>query len=210
MEKYPFNRMVISAAMNFELPDSIYEELRRDDGYRPNIGIVLMNRFGKVLWARRSRRDGWQFPQGGIKRHETIEEALFRELYEEIGLGDHQVNMLAHTSGWLRYDLPSSYPRRTHQRGNTPFRGQKQIWCLLGLRGDDSQVCLSASERPEFDKWVWADWWSAVQQIVDFKRPVYESVWMELNPVINRYMSFWFPEPARSRSKTPTDPGVSE
>jgi len=183
--------------MSFDLPTSIYEELHWDDGYRPNIGIVLMNRFGKVLWARRTNRDGWQFPQGGIKPDETLDEALFRELYEEVGLENHHVNMLAHTSRWLRYDLPKSYLRRIRQRGNAKFRGQKQIWCLLALHGDDSQVCLSSSKKPEFDKWVWADWWFAVQQIVDFKRPVYESVWMELNPFINGYMNFWLP--GRSR-----------
>jgi len=183
--------------MSFNLPNSIYEELSWDDGYRPNIGIVLMNRFGKVLWARRASRDGWQFPQGGIKRNESLEDALFRELYEEVGLENRHVNMLAHTSQWLRYDLPKSYLRRTRQRGNSRFRGQKQIWCLLALVGDDSQVCLSASERPEFDKWIWTDWRSAVQRIVDFKRPVYESVWLELNPFLSAYTSFWFPQAGR-------------
>lgn len=177
--------------MSFDLPNSIYEELVRDDGYRPNIGMILMNRFGKVLWARRASRDGWQFPQGGIKRNESLDGALFRELYEEIGLAGHQVGMLAHTSRWLRYDLPDCYLRRTRRRGNTSFRGQKQIWCLLALRGDDSDVCLSASTKPEFDRWIWTDWWSAVEQIVDFKRPVYESVWTELNPSVKAHMSFW-------------------
>lgn len=192
--------------MNFDLPTSIYEELHQDDGYRPNIGIVLMNRFGKVLWARRASRDGWQFPQGGIKRNESLEDALFRELYEEVGLADHQVNMLAHTSGWLRYDLPGHYRRRVRpQRRGAPFRGQKQIWCLLALLDDDSEVCLSATRKPEFDKWVWTEWWSAVQQIVDFKRPVYESVWSELNPFLSSYMSFWFPERGGSKSDTETD-----
>lgn len=196
--------------MNFDLPTSIYEELHQDDGYRPNIGIVLMNRFGKVLWARRSSRDGWQFPQGGIKRNESLEDALFRELYEEVGLVDHQVDMLAHTSDWLRYDLPRNYRRRVPQRGTTRFRGQKQIWCLLAMLDDDSEVCLSATKKPEFDKWIWADWWFAVQQIVDFKRPVYESVWSELNPTLSSYMKYWFPESGRSGSKPATKPDVSE
>lgn len=190
--------------MSFNLPTSIYEELHQDDGYRPNIGIVLMNRFGKVLWARRTTRDGWQFPQGGVKRNESLEDALFRELYEEVGLEDHQVSMLAHTSGWLRYDLPRNYLRRARRRGNTRFRGQKQIWCLLALMGDDSQVCLSASVKPEFDKWIWTDWWSAVQDIVDFKRPVYESVWLELNPFLSTYMNFWFPESRRPGTRQPS------
>jgi len=102
--------------MSFNLPNSIYEELRRDDGYRPNIGIVLMNRFGKVLWARRAGRDGWQFPQGGVERHESLDEALFRELYEEVGLEACHVNLLAHTSRWMRYDLPGCYLRRARYR----------------------------------------------------------------------------------------------
>ncbi|MDZ7842988.1 MAG: RNA pyrophosphohydrolase [Gammaproteobacteria bacterium] len=190
--------------MSFDLPSSIYEELHWDDGYRPNIGIVLTNRTGKVLWARRTNRDGWQFPQGGIKRDESLDDALFRELYEEVGLENHQVSMIAHTSRWLRYDLPKCFLRRTRQRGNTRFRGQKQIWCLLALRGDDSQVCLSATRRPEFDKWIWADWWFAVQEIVDFKRPVYESVWVELNPFVRAYMDFWFPERKRAAGTAPS------
>ncbi|MBS1269099.1 MAG: RNA pyrophosphohydrolase [Gammaproteobacteria bacterium] len=189
------------SVMNFNLPHSIYEELRRDDGYRPNIGMILMNCFGKVLWARRASRDGWQFPQGGIERNESFEDALLRELYEEVGLGVHQVNMLAHTLRWMHYDLPGSYLKRARRRGDSKFRGQKQIWCLLVLLGDDSQVCLSASKKPEFDKWIWTDWWTAVQQIVDFKRPVYESVWSELNPFLSTYMNFWFPETRPGRPK---------
>lgn len=191
--------------MNFNLPGSIYEGLRSDDGYRPNIGIILMNRFGKVLWARRTSHDGWQFPQGGIRRDETPEGALFRELYEEVGLENHQVDLLAHTSTWLRYDLPRHFLSRTRRRHGVPFRGQKQIWALLALRGDDSQVCLSACNKPEFDKWIWADWWMAVQQIVNFKRAVYESVWMELNPFVNSYMKFWFPETLRPQPPRSSD-----
>jgi len=183
--------------------------MRRDDGYRPNIGIVLMNRFGKVLWARRAGRDGWQFPQGGVEHHESLEDALFRELYEEVGLQDCHVSLLAHTSRWMRYDLPRNFLRRARQRGDRKFRGQKQIWCLLALNGDDSLVSLSATKKPEFDMWVWTDWWSAVQQIVDFKRPVYESVWLELNPLLSSYMNFWLPEagpvgrPASTKGKLP-------
>lgn len=56
------------------------------DGYRPNVGIILTNRDGKLLWARRIRQDAWQFPQGGIRRRETPEQAMYRELAEEIGL----------------------------------------------------------------------------------------------------------------------------
>jgi len=196
--------------MSFNLPNSMYEELRRDDGYRPNIGIVLMNRFGKVLWARRAGRDGWQFPQGGVERHESLEGALFRELYEEVGLEACHVNLLAHTSRWMRYDLPGCYLRRARRRGDTKFRGQKQLWCLLALTCGDDKVCLSATGKPEFDKWIWTDWWRAVQQIVDFKRPVYESVWFELNPFLSAYRSLWPADASRPRAPNGARTGSAE
>ena len=41
-------------------------------------------------------------------------------------------------------------------------------------------VSLDNSSKPEFDKWVWTDWWTAVEEIVEFKREVYEMVWEEL------------------------------
>src|SRR5690606_4614380 len=64
------------------------------DGYRPNVGIVLMRPDGRVFWARRVRRDGWQFPQGGMNTDETPLEAMYRELREETGLGPEHVAVL--------------------------------------------------------------------------------------------------------------------
>jgi putative (di)nucleoside polyphosphate hydrolase len=78
------------------------------DGYRPNVGIVLINNAGQVLWARRSRHDGWQFPQGGIEQGETLEQAAYRELYEEVGLRQQNVELVGRTRDWLRYDVPGS------------------------------------------------------------------------------------------------------
>src|SRR5580765_3985960 len=76
------------------------------DGYRPNVGIVLMHGDGRVCWARRIRRDGWQFPQGGMNTDETPLEAMYRELREETGLEPEHVAVLGVTPGWLRYRLP--------------------------------------------------------------------------------------------------------
>ncbi|HAN28877.1 MAG TPA: RNA pyrophosphohydrolase, partial [Haliea salexigens] len=66
------------------------------EGFRPNVGIILANDAGQLLWARRiGGRDAWQFPQGGINRGETPEEALYRELHEEVGLAPEAVNVVA-------------------------------------------------------------------------------------------------------------------
>ena len=71
------------------------------EGYRPNVGIVICNRRGQLLWAKRIGQSAWQFPQGGINEDETIEQALFRELEEEVGLSGKDVSVLHQTTEWL-------------------------------------------------------------------------------------------------------------
>src|SRR5690349_20145904 len=97
------------------------------DGYRPNVGIVLMHPDGRVFWARRVRRDGWQFPQGGMNTDETPLEAMYRELQEETGLLPEHVAVLGVTPGWLRYQLPHRAVRR---QDRVVCIGQKQVWFL--------------------------------------------------------------------------------
>jgi putative (di)nucleoside polyphosphate hydrolase len=151
------------------------------DGYRPNVGIVLANVRGEVLWARRIGQDAWQFPQGGIQPEETPEQALYRELEEEIGLSRHCVEVLACTSGWLHYRLP----RRLRRFNSDPeFKGQKQKWFLLQMLGCDADVCVTRTEKPEFDDWRWVSYWYPVGQVVAFKREVYRRALKELAPSV--------------------------
>ncbi len=147
------------------------------DGYRPNVGIVICNGRNEVFWGKRVRQDSWQFPQGGIKHGETPELAMFRELEEEVGLRPEHVRILGRTREWLRYDVPKEWVRR-EWRGH--YRGQKQIWFLLRLTGRDNDVCLRATEHPEFDAWRWNEYWNPVQAVVEFKQEVYRSALEEL------------------------------
>ena len=141
------------------------------DGYRPNVGIVLMRADGQVFWARRVRRDGWQFPQGGMRSDETPAEAMYRELQEETGLLPEHVELLGATPGWLRYRLPGRAIRRG---GEGPVCiGQKQVWFLLRLVGDEAHLRLDLTESPEFDHWRWVDFWYPLEHVVIFKRRVY-------------------------------------
>ena len=91
------------------------------DGYRPNVGIILLKDDGRVFWARRVGRDGWQFPQGGMRSDETPVEAMYRELEEETGLAAHHVQVLGATPGWLRYKLPQRFVS-AHERPVVPAR----------------------------------------------------------------------------------------
>lgn len=156
------------------------------DGFRPNVGIVLCNDHGRVLWARRvGGRDAWQFPQGGIQRRESTEDALYRELYEEVGLESGGVEILARTSGWLRYRLPKHMRRQNSSPG---FVGQKQKWFLLRMLSEDQQVQMDLSEKPEFDHWRWVSYWYPVGQVVDFKRDVYRQALQELAPHLQSHV----------------------
>lgn len=151
------------------------------DGYRPNVGIILANGEGRLLWARRIGQDAWQFPQGGIRKNETPDQAMYRELREEIGLGTDDVVVITRTRDWLRYQLPKHLVRR---RSRPLCIGQKQVWYLLYLIGDENRVRLDMSDQPEFDSWRWVDYWNPVDEVVSFKRNVYRRALREFAEVV--------------------------
>lgn len=150
------------------------------DGYRPNVGIILMREDARVFWARRISRDGWQFPQGGMHSDETPTEAMYRELLEETGLLPAHVEVLGATPGWLRYRLP----QRCLRRSERPLCiGQKQVWFLLRLLGDECDVRLDGSDKPEFIEFRWVDFWYPLEHVVTFKRQVYQQALRHLAPL---------------------------
>ena len=153
------------------------------DGYRPNVGIILVRDDGRLFWARRVNRDGWQFPQGGMRSDETPIEAMYRELHEETGLCAEHVEVLGATPGWLRYRLPRRYLRFNER----PLCiGQKQVWFLLRFVGEEAHLRLDASDKPEFDLWRWVDFWYPATHVVQFKRRVYERALRQFAPVVER------------------------
>ncbi len=153
------------------------------DGFRPNVGIILANSMGQVLWARRIGQNAWQFPQGGINDTETPEQAMYRELQEEVGLTAADVEIVAVTRGWLRYRLPK---RMIRHHSHPVCVGQKQKWFLLRMLSDDSAVAINATDSPEFDGWRWVSYWYPLGQVVAFKRDVYRKAMRELSPKLSR------------------------
>ncbi|KMK50885.1 RNA pyrophosphohydrolase [[Actinobacillus] muris] len=152
------------------------------DGYRPNVGIVICNQQGQVLWARRFGQNSWQFPQGGIHEGENIEQAMYRELYEEVGLSKKDVRLIWASKYWLKYKLPKRLVRA--DTAQPVCIGQKQRWFLLQLVSDESTINLKTSKVPEFDGWRWVSFWYPVRQVVSFKRDVYRKVMKEFAQVL--------------------------
>lgn len=151
-----------------------------EHGFRANVGIILTDGGGQVLIAGRRGRSGWQFPQGGVGLDEALEDAMYRELNEEIGLTPDDVTVVGATSDWLRYRLPERYIRRNTR----PLCvGQKQRWFLLQLTADRARVRLDLSDAPEFDRCRWVDYWRPVKEVVYFKRRVYVRALTDLGPL---------------------------
>jgi putative (di)nucleoside polyphosphate hydrolase len=169
------------------------------DGFRANVGIVLMDEAGQLFLGRRSGGRGWQFPQGGMREGETPEEALYRELHEEIGLTSADVQIVAQTGRWMRYRLPGRYIRRD----SLPLCiGQKQRWFLLRLARADAQFRFDVTGTPEFDQWRWVDYWQPVREVIYFKRAVYVRALQELAQILSPgapppYPAWWPPTGSR-------------
>jgi putative (di)nucleoside polyphosphate hydrolase len=160
------------------------------DGFRANVGIILSNDAGKLLLAGRIGNSGWQFPQGGMYVGESPEDAMYRELHEEVGLVAADVEVLGATRDWLRYRLPEKFVRRS----NAPVCiGQKQRWFILRLVGPESRLRFDRGDTPEFDRWRWVDFWRPVNEVIYFKRRVYARALHELGPLV--YPSGLPPQP---------------
>ena len=162
-------------------------------GYRPCVGIMLLNPQGQVWIGRRvsSKRSNdpngagfwWQMPQGGIDRGEDPLEAAFRELHEETGIKRGLVTLLAETSGWHRYDLPEHIIGR---KWGGRYRGQAQKWFAMRFGGHDEHVNITppTPHEVEFDNWRWAHHRELVDLVVPFKRQVYKAVLKEFSSLL--------------------------
>lgn len=152
--------------------------------YRPAVGVMLINREGKVFVGQRmdSTLEAWQMPQGGIDEGEDAEEAAFRELGEETGIAREHVEIVARASRELRYDLPNDLIGKMW-KGR--WRGQRQIWFLMRFTGEDTDVNI-ATEHQEFRAWKWAEPAELPSMIVPFKRRLYEDVLAEFAAALGR------------------------
>lgn len=148
-----------------------------ENGLRANVGIIIINDENQVLWAKRTHLDNaWQFPQGGINEGETPEQAMYRELDEELGLTPEKVEILDESQQWYTYYLP----KRFRRYNETPMCiGQRQKWFLLRFTGSDRDVALDKHTKPEFNEWCWKPYWYPIRHVITFKQDVYRKALRE-------------------------------
>lgn len=152
--------------------------------YRPCVGVMLVNADGKAFVGKRiDNREGdwWQMPQGGVDKGEDLRAAVLRELWEETGVTEGHVSLIAQTKEELLYDLPD------HLMGKLwggKYRGQRQSWFLARFDGTDGDIDLNAHQPPEFCEWQWIEPELLPEMIVPFKKRVYRTVLDEFRSLI--------------------------
>lgn len=152
--------------------------------YRPGVGVLLLNREGKVLVGSRidTRTDAWQMPQGGIDPGETPEEAAFRECLEEIGT--NKAEIIAESADWYVYDLPDELLGKIW---GGKYRGQRQKWFVLRFLGEDRDIRIDGP-HPEFHDWRWVELEEIPDLAIHFKRRMYEALLEEFRPVVAAFL----------------------
>lgn len=142
------------------------------DLYRPGVGIVILNKHGDRVWIGKiTEHYAWQFPQGGIENNETPKQAMFRELYEETGLREDQVQIIAESKKWYVYKFPADV------NAAPPYIGQRQKWFLVQLK--DAQAEFNLNISAEFIEWDWVTYWYPIRNIVYFKEDLYRKMLKE-------------------------------
>lgn len=152
--------------------------------YRSNVAIIIINRFGKVLWCQRKQHDGWQFPQGGIDKGESPKEAVLRETKEEVGLSSNDIEIVYESEEWFKYEVPKE--KRSRYFTKKIFFGQKQKWFLAKLLSDDTKINLRTNKHIEFDKWVWVNYWYPLSTVIQFKKETYRKALLTIVPEYNK------------------------
>ena len=147
--------------------------MSEEPGYRPNVSaVILSSKYPEkcefFIAHRCDIKDAWQFPQGGIDKGETPQEALIRELQEEIGYNN--VEIIAEFPRWISYDFPNVVSKKMY-----PFKGQTQKYFLVRLK-EDSLIDLHAHESPEFEEYEFVSYEDLFKRVTYFKRKIYRQV----------------------------------
>lgn len=131
---------------------------------RPNVCMLVFNRQKKLFLGERFGFEGiWQFPQGGVDLNNSLEDSVYRELEEELGLQRSVVEIRKRCAATHEYEFqdPPGYARGK-------WRGQSQTFWLVEFLGQDGQISLTTHEQ-EFMAWRWCTP-NEVRVLAEFKR----------------------------------------
>ena len=157
--------------------------VKLESDYRSCVGLMLINEKKKFFTAQRLdfTSTAWQMPQGGINEGEDPLEAAFRELNEETSIDRGDIQLLATSKEWVKYDLPKTL---IPFLWDGKYKGQKQKWFLFRFFGNESNINIH-TQNPEFSRWRWSNKKQLVDSIVSFKRPVYQTILEEFSAYLN-------------------------
>jgi putative (di)nucleoside polyphosphate hydrolase len=155
------------------------EDSERTEYFRASVGGMIVNGSGQVLILKRADVAGeaWQMPQGGIRRGEALQDALQRELQEEIGILPEHYRIAASCTEWLAYELPEAY------RNEKVGRGQVQKWFLCPFVGDTGVI---KPDGVEFLSYEWVEQSKLLDLAAPFRRSVYERLLFCFAPQLRR------------------------
>lgn len=117
--------------------------------YRDNVSCVIFKDDKFLLiqlvdW----QKNFWKFPQGGIETGETAEDAIQRELSEELGIEKYRIiGVSSHTN---KYDWAEESVKLAGFR----WRGQIQKFYVIEYLGAEEEIKIN---REEVRDYKWAD-----------------------------------------------------
>ncbi|RIY32512.1 RNA pyrophosphohydrolase [Psittacicella gerlachiana] len=141
---------------------------KNNENLRLGVGIIVINKEGKLWLGKLAKYPQWQFPQGGIEANETPEQAMYRELEEETGIKPHQIKIIAESKKWLTYKFPFHF---------NDYTGAKQKWFIVQLIDENAEIDYSFAK--EFVAHSWVTYWYPIRNPVYFKEEVYRKVLKE-------------------------------
>ncbi len=145
----------------------------RINSRRIGVGILLLNEEKKVFVGKRLdiKSEAWQMPQGGVTKGEELEDAAYRELYEETGI--KKAKIIFKSKKWFQYNIPLSLKKKLWKG---KYFGQKQKWFVMKFNGDEKKDINLNTGKAEFCNWKWVNLNELENLIVPFKKEMYKKI----------------------------------
>ena len=146
------------------------------NSYRIGVGIILLNEKKKVFVGKRIdiKSESWQMPQGGINKDEKMENAAYRELYEETGI--KKAKIILRSKKWFQYNISLALKKKLWKG---KYLGQKQKWYVMKFKGNERKDINLNMSKPEFCDWKWINLNELESLIVSFKKEMYKKILKE-------------------------------